>query len=106
MPRGAEEGERGDGVRGARGFPIIGNSREGAAPRGACLAWSSAVSGPCGAVAGHSKIFESGRKGTAWGVMGREPSLGQGRGPHNIKNVIPKFLSLVVRARPCGAVRA
>jgi hypothetical protein len=36
MPRGAEEGERGDAVRGSRGLLIISNSREGAAPRGAC----------------------------------------------------------------------
>ena len=63
-------------MRGRAPLLLIGNSREGAAPRGACLAGSLAVSGPCGAEAGHSKIFESGRKGTARDVVGREPSLG------------------------------
>jgi len=37
MPRGAEEGERGDAVRGRAPLLLIGNSREGAAPRGAAL---------------------------------------------------------------------
>jgi len=78
MPRGAEEGERGDVVRGRAPLLLIGNSREGAAPRGACLAGSSAVSGPCGAVARQAiqKSWNSGGQGTARGVMGREPSLG------------------------------
>lgn len=69
MPRGAEEGEREDVVRGRAPLLLIGNSREGAAARGACLAGSSAMSGPCGAEAGIPKFWNSAvraRRGTWW----------------------------------------
>jgi len=56
--RGGGGGE-GDVVRGRAPLLLIGNSREGAAPRGACLAGSSAVSGPYGAEAGIPKFWNS-----------------------------------------------